>query len=134
MKRLPVEPHLTADQAHAHYPACRRPVEKVRWHAVWLLLRADLPRTPAAVAGLVGLSAVTVRDVLRRWNERGPAGLADRRRADGARPKLTGGQRAALFAALKKRRPVGCLWSRPAGRRLPLGRPARTVGIQSDVV
>jgi transposase len=113
MKRLPVEPHLTASQAQAHYRACRHPVEKVRWHAVWLLLRADPPRSPAQVAGLVGLSVVTVRDALRRWNERGPAGLADRRKANGAKPKLTDRQRAELFAALKKRHPDGGLWTGP---------------------
>jgi len=113
MKRLPVEPHLTADQAQAHYRACRHPVEKVRWHAVWLLLRADPPRSPAQVAGLVGLSAVTVRDVLRRWNAHGPAGLADRRQGNGARPKLTAGQRAAPLTALKKRHPDGGLWTGP---------------------
>jgi transposase len=113
MKRLPVEPHLTADQAHANYRACRHPTEKVRWHALWLLLRADPPRAPAEVAEVVGLSAVTVRDVLRRWNERGPGGLADRRKGNGAKPRLTAGQRAELFTALKRRHPDGGLWTGP---------------------
>jgi len=113
MKRLPVERHLTANQARAKYRACRRPVERTRWHAVWLLLRADPPRTPAQAAELVGLSAITVRDVLRRWNERGPAGLADLRKGNGARAKLIDGQRAELFTALKKRHPDGGLWTGP---------------------
>jgi hypothetical protein len=42
------------------YASCRHPVEKPRWHALWLLARTDAPRTPAAVADVVGLSAVTV--------------------------------------------------------------------------
>jgi hypothetical protein len=75
MQRLPVARHASANQARAKYRACRHPVEKVRWHAIWLLLRADQPRTPAQVAGVVGLSVITVRDVLHRWNDRGPAGL-----------------------------------------------------------
>src|SRR5262252_5188830 len=100
MKRLPVECHLTADQARARYRACRHPVEKARWHAVWLLLRGDQPRSPAEVAEVVGLSAITVRD-------------ADRREGNGARPKLSDGQRAALLAALKKRPPDGGLWTGP---------------------
>ena len=75
MKRLPVERHLTANRARAEYRACRHPVEKTRWQAVRLLLRADDPRTPAEVAELVGLSVSTVRDVLHRWNERGPASI-----------------------------------------------------------
>jgi transposase len=113
MKRLPVERHLTANQARAKYRTCRHPIEKTRWHAVWLLLRADQPRAPAAVAEVVGLSAITVRDVLRRWNERGPAGLADLRKGNGARPKLTDGQRAELLGALKRRPPDGGLWTGP---------------------
>src|SRR5215218_5167763 len=105
MQRLPVIRHLTANQARARYRACRHPVEKVRWHAIWLLLRADDPRTPAQVAELVGLSAITTRSVLHRWNDHGPAGLTDRRRANGSKPRLTAEQRAELFAALKKRPP-----------------------------
>jgi transposase len=113
MRRLPVVRHLTANQARAKYRACRHPVEKVRWHAVWLLLRTDHPRTPAEVAELVGLSVITTRAVLHRWNAAGPAGLVDRRKANGSKPRLTPEQRAALFAALKKRPPDGGLWTGP---------------------
>lgn len=113
MKRLPVVRHLTANQAGAKYRACRHAVEKTRWHAIWLLLRTDPVRTPAQVADLVGLSAVTTRDVLKRWNESGPQGLPDGRRNNGSEPKLDAGQRARLFTALKKRPPDGGLWSGP---------------------
>jgi transposase len=113
MHRLPVVRHLTAPQARAKYRACRHPVEKVRWHALWLLLRTDEPRTPARVAALVGLSVITTRAVLHRWNADGPAGLADRRAANGSNPRLTDAQRAALFAALNKRPPDGGLWTGP---------------------
>ena len=113
MQRLPVVRHLTANQARAKYRACRHPVEKARWHAVWLLLRADQPRTPAQAAEVVGLSVITVRDVLHRWNDHGAAGLIDRRESNRGRPRLTDDQRAALFVALKKRPPDGGLWSGP---------------------
>jgi transposase len=113
MQRLPVVRHRTANQARAKYRACRQPVEKTRWHALWLLLRTDPPRTPAQVAGLVGLSVITVRDLLHRWNDRGPAGLADRRKSNGRKPRLTDPQRAELFAALKRRPADGGLWTGP---------------------
>jgi transposase len=113
MKRLPVERHLTAEQAKERYLACAHPVEKARWHAIWLLLRQDEPRTPARVAGVLGLAAVTVRDYLHRWNAQGPDGLLDRRKANGAQPLLDGRQRAALLAAVKKRHPDGGLWTGP---------------------
>lgn len=113
MRRLPVERHLTANQARARYRACRHPVEKTRWHAIWLLLRTDQPRTPAEVAEVVGLSVITTRDVLTRWNEHGPDGLTDGRKSNGSAPKLDAGQRAELLAALKNRPPDGGLWSGP---------------------
>jgi transposase len=113
MKRLPVARHLTANQARTQYRACRHPVEKTRWHVVWLLLRIDSPRTPAQVAEVVGVSVISVRDVLRRWNEDGPRGLVDRRRGNGAKPRLGKRQRCALRAALKRRPPDGGLWTGP---------------------
>ena len=113
MKRLPVVRHLRAAGAEAQYRACQHPVEKVRWHAIWLLLRTDPVRTPAQVADLVGLSVITTRDVLKRWNEHGPDGLTDGRKGNGSPSKLDDAQRAQLLMALKKRPPDGGLWSGP---------------------
>jgi transposase len=113
VKRIPFVRHRTVNQIRSQYRACRHPVEKVRWHALWLLARTDEDRTPAQVAGLVGLSAVTVRDILHRWNARGPDGVADGRRGNGSRPKLSSRQRDALYAALQRRPPDGGLWTGP---------------------
>jgi len=113
MRRLSVICHRTADQARTEYRACRNSVEKARWHAVWLLLRTDQSRTPAQVAELVGMSAVGVRAILRRWNEHGPQGLSDRRATNRGRPTLSEDRCAELFAALKRRPPDGGLWSGP---------------------
>ena len=110
---LPFVRHRTVNQIWAKYRACRHPVEKARWHAVWLLARTDVPRTAAQVADVVGLSSVTVRDVLHRWNDHGPGGLGDRRAGNGACPKLTPRRRTALYAALQKRPPDGGLWTGP---------------------
>jgi len=113
MRRLPVERHLPAGQVQARYRACRHPVEKTRWQVIWLLLRADCRRSPAQVADIVGLSVIAVRHTLRRWNALGPDGLADRRRGNGAAPRLTAEQRAALRSALRRRPTDGGLWSGP---------------------
>ncbi|HJZ56685.1 MAG TPA: helix-turn-helix domain-containing protein [Gemmataceae bacterium] len=111
MRRLPVIRHRTANQAWAQYRACRNNVEKTRWHAIWLLLRTDRHRTPTQVAEVVGVSLISVRAELNRWNEHGPEGLAERRATNQGRPTLSDAQRAELFAALKKRPPEGGLWS-----------------------
>jgi transposase len=113
MQRLPVIRHRTARQAWAKYRACRHPVEKTRWHLVWLLLRADEPRTPARAAAAIGVSVITARAVLKRWNAGGPVGLADGRAGNRGQPRLTDDQRAALFTALKGRPPDGGLWTGP---------------------
>jgi len=113
MRRLPVIRHRTPRQAWAKYRACRHPVEKVRWHLIWLLLRTDEPRTPAQAAAVVGVSVITARVVLHRWNDAGPGGLTDRRASNHGRPRLSDDQRSALFTALKGRPPDGGLWTGP---------------------
>jgi len=102
MQRLPVARHRRAGQARATYRACSHPVAKTRWHAIGLRLRGDRPRCPAEVAEVVGRSALTVRDALRRCNAHGPGGPADRRQGHGAKPQLTAGPRAELFAARRR--------------------------------
>lgn len=113
MARIPFIRHRTVNQIRAKYRACRHPVEKTRWHAVWLLARTDEPRTPAQVAGLVGLSDVTVRAVLHRWDASGPDGLADGRKGNGSEPRLTPRRRDALYAALRGRPPDSGVWTGP---------------------
>ena len=128
MARIPFVRHRTANQIRAKYRACRHPVEKTRWHAIWLLARADEPRTPARVAALVGLSDITVRAVLHRWNAAGPDGLTDGRKGNGSEPKLTARRRAALYAALQKRPPDGGLWTGPKVARYVRDRWGVAVG------
>jgi transposase len=113
MPRLPFVRHLSVSKLRYRYTSCRHSVERPRWHALWLLARTDEPRTPARVADVVGLSAVTVRAVLHRWNAHGPDGVADRRKGNGAGPKLTARRRGALYAALQRRPPDGGLWTGP---------------------
>ena len=113
MRCLPFVRHLPVSKVRYRYVTCRHPVEKPRWHALWLLARTDHPRTPAEVADVVGLSAVTVRAVLHRWNAHGPGGVGDRRRGNGADPKLDPRRRAALYAALQGRPPDGGVWTGP---------------------
>src|SRR5215467_11615686 len=79
------------------YRNCPDPKEKTRWHLIWLLLRPGQPLSCERAAPLVGLSDVHARAVLKRWNAYGPAGLADRRRANKGRGKLTAAQQAELF-------------------------------------
>ena len=127
MARIPFVRHRTVNQIRNKYRACREGVEKARWHAVWLLARTDTPRTPAEVADLVGLSDVTVREVLHRWNADGPAGLTDGRKGNGSASKLSVRRREALFVAVQKRPPDGGLWTGPKVARYVADRWGVTV-------
>ena len=86
--RLPIVLHLPPEQIARRYRACRDGVEKTHWQVLWLLTRPEPPLTPAQAAVQVGLSAVWVRALLKRWNAAGPDGLADRRKGtNGGRPQ-----------------------------------------------
>lgn len=111
--RLPLALHLPVDEIRRRYLAAERPGERTRWHALWLLADAWPQRSAEQVAALVARSAVFVRNTLKRWNQAGPDGLADRRRHNQRAPKLNPAQQAELFAALQGRPPDGGLWSGP---------------------
>src|ERR687886_2323213 len=105
--RLPILPHLTPEEIARRYRTCRSAVEKTHWQVIWLLTRPEQPLSPAQAAAQVGLSAVWVRTLLKRWNAQGPDGLADRRATNGGRTKLTPEQQAELSAALQQPPPDG---------------------------
>jgi transposase len=113
MTRLPVVPHLPPDEIDHRYRSCSDAAEKTRWHVLWLVTRPVQPIAATAAARLVGFTPAWGRAILKRYNARGPEGLADRRRDNGARYKLNPPQHAALLAALRKPPPDHGLWSGP---------------------
>lgn len=113
MKRLPVVAHLTPEEIDGRYRDCTDAAEKTRWHVLWLVTRPDQPVSATAAAKLVGYTPAWGRAILRRYNAHGPDALHDGRRDNGADPKLTPGQQAELFAALRREAPDGGLWSGP---------------------
>jgi transposase len=121
--RLPIVPHLLPEEIARRYRACRSGVEKTHWQVLWLLTRPGQPLSPAQAARQVGLSPVWARTLLKRWNDQGPAGLADRRVAtNGGQSKLTAEQHIDLWAALRKSPPDGGLWTGPKVAAYVLGR------------
>src|SRR2546421_13066382 len=113
MKRLPVVPHLSHEEIDRRYRNCSDAAEKSRWHVLWLVTRPDQPLSATKAAQLVGFTPAWGRAILKRYNERGPGTLSDRRRENGAAPKLSPQQQAQLFAALQNPPPDHGLWSGP---------------------
>jgi transposase len=107
--RFGVAEHLGLEEVTVRQRAARDPVERDRWQMIRLLVAG---RSLAEVAEVTGYSTRWVREVVRRYNERGPAGLVDRRHANpGAAPLLDAEGRAALEAALAEPPPGGGLWT-----------------------
>jgi transposase len=107
--RFTVADHLGAEELAARYRATRDPIERSRWQMIWLLVAG---RSLQEVADVTGYSTRWVRELVRRYNEQGPEGLADRRHANaGAAPLLDADGRQALEAALAKPPPEGGQWT-----------------------
>jgi transposase len=104
--------HLPPEEIARRYRACRSGLEKAHWQVLWLVTRPGNPLSPAQAAPQVGLSAVWVRTLIKRWNAQGPDGLADRRAAtNGGHCKLSTDQQIDLWGALQHPPPDGGLWT-----------------------
>jgi transposase len=125
---LTVEPHLPPEELERRYRAAADPIERTHWQIVWLVAAG---RGCARAAEVVGYSVDWVREVVRRYNADGPAGLGDRRRANpGGAPLLDAAGRAALAEALAGPAPDGGLWSGAAVARWLGERLGRAVAPQ----
>src|ERR687884_1258545 len=103
--------HLSPAELGQRYRAARPPVERSHLQIVWLLSQG---RGEREVAQVTGYGRRWVAEVVRRYNEEGPDGLGDRRRANaGARPLLGAGDEAALRAAPAEPPADGGLWTGP---------------------
>ncbi len=110
-KYIRLEPHLSTDELGARYQAAQRPIERTRWHALWLLSQG---RSSTEVAQITGRKAQWVRRLVQRYNLRKEEGVADtRQRNRGHAPLLSPEQRAELGAALEGRAPDGENWNGP---------------------
>jgi transposase len=113
MKPLAVAGHLAPGEVCRRYRDRPGGRVKTRWHAIWLMARPKGPLSAEKAAEAVGLSDAWVRKLARRYNASGPDGLADGRRANGARPKPTEAQQAELCGALQAEPADGGTWTGP---------------------
>ncbi len=103
--------HLAAPDLEHRYRTCRDPVERSHWHMIWLVRQGH---SGAAVARLTGYSETWVLTVIRRYNDLGPDGLVDGRRANPGHPPLVSpAVREELRERLAEPPPDGGLWTSP---------------------
>jgi transposase len=115
-KRLQLSPHASTEELEHRYRKAKDPVERSHRQIVWLLSEG---RTTGEVCRVTGYSPGWVRQIARRYNERGVEGLGDRRHANpGARERalLDEEGQAQLREALLGPPPAslgGGMWSGP---------------------
>jgi len=108
-KRITINPHLSVKELENRYRAAKNPVERSHYQIVWLLAQG---KTTEEVAGVTGYCRDWIRKIVRRYNNQGAAGLADRRcDYPGAPPLLDDLQQAYLWQALQSPPKDGGLWN-----------------------
>lgn len=112
-KRLELSPHASTEELEHRYRKAKDPVERSHYQIVWLLSEG---KTPREVCEVTGYSPGWVRQIARRYNERGVEGLGDRRHSNpGAKERalLDEAGEAELVEALQGPPPGGGMWSGP---------------------
>src|SRR5260370_32845912 len=109
-RRISLEPHLTIEELEGRYRSTKDPVERSRWHFLWLLTRG---LTATLVASITGYSAYWIGRIARRYNEHGPHGVTNPpHQSRPSTPLLSAAQQDELAEALQAgRAPEGDRWS-----------------------
>jgi transposase len=110
-KRLKLQPHTAPEELERHYRKAKDPVERTHLQIVWLLSEGKPTRE---VCEVTGYSPGWVRQIARRYNERGVEGLGDRRHGNpgaASRALLTHAQQEELMEALGAPPQDGGMWS-----------------------
>ena len=111
-RRIELQPHLSTAELYERYRVCRRPNEKARWRALYLISRGILA---SEAARRVGRTSGWVTQLTQRYNERGAEAVPDQQSdaKPGPPPSVDAAAAAALAAALRSEAPDGGLWTAP---------------------
>lgn len=105
-----LEPHLSIEEIEGRYRSSNDPVERNRWHFLWLLARG---LTATVISSITSYSAYWIGCIARRYNEQGPDGVKDlRHQSRPSTPLLSVSQQDEFASALAaSSAPEGDRWS-----------------------
>ena len=127
-KRIQLRMHLSTAALERRYRDARDPVERSHYQIIWLLSQGT---STSEVMAVTGYGRRWIQELARRYNERGPAGVGDRRRHNpGAERLLSQQQREELGAALLSPPPDGGMWNSRKVAAWISERTGRQVGVQ----
>jgi transposase len=109
-RRISLAPHLSVEDLQERSRGTKVPLERSRWHFLWLLARG---LTAKVIASITGYSAYWIGRIARRYNQHGPSGVKDlRHQSRPSVPHLSASQQDELAAALTAgSAPEGERWS-----------------------
>ncbi|MCT7962644.1 helix-turn-helix domain-containing protein [Laspinema sp. D1] len=127
-RRITIQAHLSVTELETRYRHSKDPVERTHYQIIWLLAKGFATEQ---VAEVTGYCRDWIRQVARRYNKEGSAGLGDRRHENpGAEPLLSPQQETELWEALQGPPPNGRLWNSRTVAEWISERIARPVALQ----
>ena len=114
MKPSKLVPHRTSEELEHAYRQAERPVERSRWHLLWLKSKGKMI---LELIEVTGFSRTTISTLIRRYNTEGVDAVLDRRQFNGAAPALNEAQQETLFLAIRDTLPDSGLWTSQKVRR-----------------
>lgn len=109
--RIRVEAHLAPEELYRRYRSAKKRSEQTHWQILWMISQG---KTSVEVSEATGFTLNWVRELVGRYNRKGPDAMEDgRSRNPGRIPLLAAEQRSELAAALRAPAPGGGLWSGP---------------------
>jgi transposase len=127
-RRTEIAPYLTLAELERRYRRAKDPVERSRWHILWLLARGH---RQTEVSEVTGYSRRWICELVKRYNREGTGSLADRRHSNpGAPSLLSPEQQHELRKALRGPAPGGGEWDSRAVAAWISARTGRNVDIK----
>ena len=108
MKPAELFPHRTSEELEHAYRQAESPVERSRWHILWLKSKR---KTILELIEVTGFSRTTISTLIRRYNNEGVDAVLDRRQFNGSAPALNEAQQEVLFLAIRDTVPDSGLWT-----------------------
>ena len=108
MRPSALVPHCTSKELEQAYRQAERPVERSRWHVLWLKSKG---KTILELMDVTGFSRPTISTLIRRYNAEGVDAVLDRRQFNGSAPALNEAQQETTFLALRDTLPESGLWT-----------------------
>lgn len=94
---LKVKRRLAYEKITQNYRSCKNPIEKTRWHLIWLMANPQKSVSVKEAAKTVNFCQRWARTLVNRYNEEGSKGLIDKRKNNkGQEPVLNKKQKKEL--------------------------------------